>query len=413
MRAKRVVIAGDERQMPPSNFFKAASDDEESPEDDAAPKDILDAESLLVLARSRTAHTGLAWHYRCQQEELIAFSNHAIYSGGLKTVPSVMSRMAPASVFWHAIENAQYEDGVNQTEAEAVVDLLKKVLGREKVPTVGVVTFNLAQRKCILDAIDQRRADDPTFAEAYAREVSRDRIDERPFVKNLENVQGDERDLIVFSLGHAPRERIKRDGKKELYVPARFGPVGQRGGERRLNVAVSRAKQEIHVVASFDPAMLSVASSRNEGPRLFKGFLEFAKSIASGHRNEAERILDLMRGTPLKRATLSGKSDLPMFVSLKAQLMVALEREGFKCELDVGSSEFRIPLAVVDPANPKQYCVGLFFVEGDEVELPIEAHLHIPSVLRQRGWKLLRVHARDWGRQPAQVLERIKAEAMV
>lgn len=411
MRAKRAVIAGDERQMPPSNFFKAASDEEESPEDDTAPKDILDAESLLVLARSRTAHTGLAWHYRCQQEELIAFSNHAIYSGGLKTVPSVMSRMAPASVFWHAIDNAHYEDGVNQTEAEAVVDLLKKILGREKVPTVGVVTFNLAQRKCILDAIDQRRADDPTFAEAYAREVSRDRIDERPFVKNLENVQGDERDVIVFSLGHAPRERIKRDGKKELYVPARFGPVGLRGGERRLNVAVSRAKQEIHVVASFDPAMLSVASSRNEGPRLFKGFLEFAKSMASGHRNEAERILDLMRGTPLKRATLSGKSELPMYVPLKAQLMVALEREGYKCELDVGSSEFRVPLAVVDPMNPKQYCVGLFFVEGNELEVALEAHLHVPGVLQQRGWKLLRVNARDWGRQPAQVLWWIKAAA--
>lgn len=100
-----------------------------------------------------------------------------------------------------------------------------------------------------------------------------------------------------------------------------------------------------------------------------------------------------------------------MYVPLKAQLMVAMEREGFKCELDVGSSEFRVPLAVIDPKNPSKYCVGLFFVDGNEPEVPIEAHLHVPGVLGQRGWKLLRVNARDWGRQPARVLARIKAEA--
>jgi hypothetical protein len=411
MRAKRVIIAGDERQMPPSNFFKATSDDEDSVEAQQAPQDVLDAESLLVLARSRVAHAGLAWHYRCQQEELIAFSNHAIYGGGLMTIPSVMSRKAPAAVFWHGVQNAHYEEGVNQTEAIAVVELLKRLMERLNPPTIGVVTFNLAQRKVILDAIDQVRAADTAFAALYDSQMARERIDERPFVKNLENVQGDERDIIVFSLGHAPRERVKRNGGKELYVPARFGPVGQRGGERRLNVAVSRAKKEIHVVASFDPSMLSVATSKNDGPRLFKGFLEFAKAMALGHRNEAERVLDLMRGAPLKRSAQLGLAELPMYVPLKAQLMLALEREGFRCELDVGASGFRVPLALVSTSDPHRYCLGLMFIEGDQAESPIEAHLHVPGVLNQRGWKLMRINARDWGRQPAEIVRRIKAAA--
>ena len=158
------------------------------------PKDVLDEESLLVLARSRVAHTGLAWHYRCQQEELIAFSNHAIYRGDLKTIPSVMSRTAPAAIYWHPVADARYEEGVNLDEARAVVALLSRIMGRPNPPTVGVVTFNLGQRKAILDAIDQAKAVDPAFAALHGQEMARERVDERPFVKNLENVQGDERD---------------------------------------------------------------------------------------------------------------------------------------------------------------------------------------------------------------------------
>lgn len=410
MRGRRVVIAGDERQMPPSNFFKAGGDgdgDGDGTMDGKPTRDVLDDESLLVLARSRTSHQGLAWHYRCQHEELIAFSNHALYGGALRTIPATASRTARAAMHWHAVENATYEEGVNSVEASAVVDLLADLMRDSARPTIGVVTFNMVQRKAVLDAIDQRRAAQPEFALLFNREAARDRIDERPFVKNIENVQGDERDIIVFSLGHAPRERIRRDGRKEMYVPARFGPVGQRGGERRLNVAVSRAKQAIHVVSSFDPAMLSVANAKNEGPRLFKGFLEFAKAMSKGDRNEGGRILDLMRGKPIATQAAQTSSSLSVYVPLKVQIFLALEQAGFACELDVGSSTFKVALAVVDPTNASRFRLGLVCVEGHAIEPALETHAHIPGVLATRGWTLMRVNSRDWALHRALVLDRI------
>ncbi len=412
MRARRAVIAGDERQMPPSNFFKAGDDDaEETSEAGIEAREMFDAESLLVLARHRAQHMGLAWHYRCQQEELIAFSNHAIYGGRLNTIPSTVSRLAPAAVHWHDVADGCYENGANAPEARAVIDLVESLLRRPDAPSLGVVTFNLTQRRAILDEIDRRLGADTAFAELWLNANATPRIDDRPFVKNLESVQGDERDVIVFSLGHAPVERARRDGKAERYVPARFGPLGQRGGERRLNVAVSRAKKEIHVIASFDPHMLSVARAKHDGPRLFKGFLQFARELAAGQRNHAERILQSMGTGGQTQA-----HDLPplptSWVPLNAQVALALEALDIKCELNVGTSGFRVPLAVVDAANPGHYRLGILF---DEVVAPdevFERHIHVPSVLASRGWKLLRISSRQWDTQPDNVLAAIQ-EALV
>jgi len=269
LRGRRAVIAGDEHQMPPTNFFRAGETGQEDADDDDERRELremFDAESLLVLARGRAAHAGLRWHYRCLHEELIAFSNHAIYQGGLKTIPSTASRTAPPALRWVHVPDAQYQDGANPTEAVRVVDLMGEILARPQRPTLGVVTFNLTQRRAILDEIDRRRTEDTGFAAAYDAAMGRALLDERPFVKNLESVQGDERDLILFSLGHAPQARTRRDGSVEHYVPARFGPLGQKGGERRLNVAISRAKREILIVASFDPVLLSGPAASTTGP---------------------------------------------------------------------------------------------------------------------------------------------------
>lgn len=410
MRARRCVIAGDERQMPPSNFFRATEDAEaDSGEGGNEAREMFDAESLLVLARHRAQRMGLAWHYRCQHEELIAFSNHAIYGGELHTIPSTLSRLAPAAVHWHEVADGQYDNGANAPEARAVVDLTARLLGRHDAPSLGIVTFNLAQRRAILDEIDRRLGEDPAFAELWARANALPRIDDRPFVKNLESVQGDERDIILFSLGHAPVERQRRDGNLERYVPARFGPLGQRGGERRLNVAVSRAKKEIHIVASFDPHMLSVARSKHDGPRLFKGFLLFARQLAAGQRNQAEQTLrTLGNGTNISQGILAVQPP-ESWVPLNAQLALALEEHGVKCELDVGTSGFRVPLAVVDPGNPHRYRLGIVFDEVVSGESVFEHHVHIPNVLSQRGWQLLRVSSRQWDKDKEGVLGTILA----
>lgn len=410
IRGHRAVIAGDEQQMPPTSFFQAVIESE----DDAVrteAADMLDAESLLVLARSRVDRAGLLWHYRCIYEELIAFSNHAMYGGGLHTIPSTVSRSAPPALRYLHVEDGAYDKGANPVEAERVVSVVEELLARPDAPTVGVVTFNLQQRRAILDAIDARQSD-ATFAERWGRAVNRERLDERPFVKNLESVQGDERDVIVFSLGHAPVERPRRDGKVERWVPARFGPLGLRGGSRRLNVAISRAKRECIVVASFEPALLSVARSQNEGPKLLKQFLEFAWHLSAGRRAQADRVLDLVRSGDAGPADRQRRRDhLPeSYVPLAAQLVLALQKEGLACEVDVGTSGFRVPLAVVSPASPDRYALGILCDEGDHAADPFQRHVHTPTVLTARGWRLLRVTGREWHRRPDAVLAAVRAE---
>ena len=417
LRAKRVVIAGDEKQMPPSSYFSlGGSDDDEAlagtveaDERHDTLRDLLTAESLLSLARPRVARTGLAWHYRCRDEALIAFSNHAMYEGGLLTIPSTAGAAAASALHWVAVENGEYNAGENLPEARRVVEVVDDLLGRTPQPTVGVVTFNLKQRKAVLDVIEARCATDASFRTRWT-EAAAGALDERPFVKNLEQVQGDERDVIVFSLGHAPQVRYRGGvATDEKYVPARFGPLGQRGGERRLNVAISRAKAACYVVASFDPAQLTVASSKHQGPRLFKHFLEFAHLQHHGRRLEASRVLDLVRAG--KRVDTSVRNRLPVegFVPLQTQLALALEAAGIPYELDVGTSAFRISLAVLDPADPTRFALALLVQDGTGPSDAFDLHVHRPGVLTQRGWRMLPITAASWHRRSAELIAEIEA----
>jgi len=415
-RTRRVVVAGDEKQMPPSSYFALSSsddDDAEEPQDQDGRemRDMLGAESLLNLARSRVPHSGLAWHYRCRDESLIAFSNHALYHGELLTIPATSTPAAPSVIHWVPVANGTYDAGANPPEAEAVVDLLHQLLAREARPSIGVVTFNLKQRRTILDAIDARCVSNPAFGRVWRDSNTGESIDQRPFVKNLENVQGDERDVIIFSLGHAPQER-RRAGiaTGEVYVPARFGPLGQRGGERRLNVAISRAKAECWVVASFLPSQLSVAKSRHVGPGLFKQFLEFVHHMSGGRHKPAEQVLDLVREVRLSAAHRDRPAPMEAYTPLVVQIHDALEKEGVPLQLHVGSSQFRVPLAVLDPNDPTRFVLAIIPEEGspDEPPLtPFDRYVHRPSVLRDRAWQTLRVTSATWRKRREEVIRQI------
>lgn len=416
-RARRAVIAGDDKQMPPSSFFKAAAGitamdtefegDEEPPVD--VPLDAFESESLLALARNDNTGAPLRWHYRALYEELIAFSNHSMYGGSLLTIPSILSRSAPAAVRWVRIENGTWDKGANLPEAKRVVDLLADLLARPSPPSIGIVTFNIQQRRVVLDEIDARRMNDPEFAERIDTAMSAELMDARPFVKNLESVQGDERDVIIFSLGYAPVQRKKRDGSEETYVPARFGPLGQKGGERRLNVAVSRAKTEIVVVSSFDPAMLSVAHTKHDGPRMFKAFVEFARHLGEGRRNQAEKILSLVNDAPRRQSSPKpAEAPTTAFLSLHHQVALELEKTGLTVETMVGSSEFRLPVAVVSNGQHDRYALALLCEDGTSSNEVYEDYVHVPNVLAHRKWRHLRINSRDWHRERSRVIERIK-----
>jgi RecA/RadA recombinase len=414
LRGKRVVIAGDDKQMPPTSFFSAKTDDPDDEATDEADEETADAfsgESLLTLARSRCPHRGLAWHYRCVDEDLIAFSNHAMYAAGLYTIPSAGATVAGPAIRWESVAAGAFVKGRNVAEAERVVDVLDELLCRPVAPSVGVVTFNLQQKQAVLDAIDARRAASPEFARRIDAAMAAERIDERPFVKNLENVQGDERDVIVFSLGYAPAERTLKNGSVNRSVPARFGPLGLRGGERRLNVAISRAKRETVIVCSFEPELLSVAKTRNVGPRLLKEFLVFAKLSADGHRARAHSVLErVSEGTSTGAVRKARKLPLPGYLPLPIQLGEALAKRGHAWEAYVGRSRFQIPLAVAHSSDPSRYLVAVLTDEGDEPEVGVfERWVHRVRMLEARGWQVLLVHAREWLRGPDQVLLRIEA----
>jgi len=414
-RAKRFVVAGDDKQMPPSSFFtsKARDDDEETDEDAGSKRDrtLLEEESLLTLAAARLPRRSLSWHYRCRHESLIAFSNAAFYAGELKTIPATASPASSPVMCWVAVENATYDQGVNVVEAERVVVLVADLLARPEQPTVGVVTFNLKQRSAILDAIEARRAASEAFATLWDRANGQIDLDQRPFVKNLEQVQGDERDVIVFSLGHAPVKRARKSGTAELYVPARFGPLGQRGGERRLNVAISRAKQEIHVVSSFLPQLLNTASAKNAGPALFKGYLEYAHHTAQRAHARAQRVLATVAGEARKVEQTCQAPILPGALPLSVQISTALKERGYGSELFVGFSGFRVPVAVYSRADASRFHLAILTDEGTGTADAFEAHVHLRRVLEQRGWKVLRVAAPHWHRRREHVLAKIAALA--
>lgn len=436
IRGAQAVVVGDEHQMPPSFFFTSRPAEEDTgeprvdtlvdapapaeapsnlsadtifdpPSEDPAIRDLLTSESLLTLARSRAPHVGLDWHYRCRSEELIAFSNHAFYAGSLLTIPAPPS-LDTTALRWIAVTGGRLERGRNDVEARVVVDELTRLLQRAPRPSVGVVTLNVQQRQAVLDEIDARIANDESFAAVWREITTSARLDDRPFVKNLENVQGDERDVIVLSPGHAPVERKRRSSSApiELHVPARFGPIGQRGGERRLNVAISRARTEMIVVASFEPDMLSVARAANEGPRLLKLFLSYVFHTSRREPAHADQRLALARrGAPRPTASTRQQSHVPLAV----QIASALRREGHDCDLDVGVSSFRIPLALVGSVANGRAPTAILTDEGDQRQSAFDRHVHRPAVLAARGWRVVRVTSRMWARDPAAVIKHLVA----
>ena len=311
-RAKRAVISGDEKQMPPTNvFIKRLGDDEDHGSDDEdldemmsdAERDALedtwnrreikDCSDLLSLGKTVLPRSMLQIHYRSKYRELIAFSNAAFYGNHL-SVPvrhpeSVIQNIRPIEVIR---VDGVYANQTNRQEAEKVVDLLaEKWLSPER-PSIGVVTFNAKQADLIEDILAERADNDPAFRQALSHERDRQQGGEDMsfFVKNVENVQGDERDMIIFS------STFGRD--EEGSFRRQFGLLSQTGGERRLNVAITRAREKIVLVTSLPINEISDALSKRQGPKNSRDYLQayfdYASKISDGSLETARRSLDSM-----------------------------------------------------------------------------------------------------------------------
>ena len=376
-RGKQVVMVGDPKQLPPTNFFDRAesSADEEDVEGDL--------ESILDECLGANLPTmNLSWHYRSRHESLIAFSNHRYYGGSLVTFPSPVTE--DRAVSFHHVKGV-YEKGgarINKPEAKAVVaDIVGRLKSsgfRESKLTIGVVTFNSEQQALIEDLLDEERRRDPSI-EPYFAEVELEPL----FVKNLESVQGDERDIMYFSITYGP--------DLTGAVSMNFGPMNREGGERRLNVAITRARHELRVFSSLKAEQMDLARTQALGVRDLKHFLEFAER---GPRALAEAT----RGSV-------GDFESPFEEAVAS----ALARKGWDLHTQIGASAFRVDLAVVHPDARGTYLTG---IECDGATYHRSSTARDRDMLREQvlrglGWEILRVWSTDWWVDRVGTLERL------
>ncbi|MFC4389065.1 AAA domain-containing protein [Gracilibacillus marinus] len=391
-RGNKVVVAGDEQQLPPSSLFKGAMEEDEDDEQE----EFEESQSLLNLAKRILPSSLLEWHYRSKSEELINFSNHAFYHGHMQIAPNVNHLQNPAAIQWHK-SNGRWINQQNAVEAEDVVKLLRQKLIEDASKTIGIITFNAKQQAAIEDAIDHFCEEDAEFGVIYDQVMSRD-LDERIFVKNIENVQGDERDIIIFSIAYAKN--------KEGKVYNRFGTLGHEGGENRLNVAITRAKQEIHLVASIEPHELNVTNAKNIGPKLLKSYMEYAKFVSELKKDKIEATLTNLSG---EVNTTKQESSLQFDSPFEEEVYAKLTEIGYVVDTQVGMSGYRIDLAIVNPNDSSKYVLG---IECDGAmyhssSVARERDIYRQRFLEQKGWKIDRIWSRNWWKDPYGEIERI------
>ena len=397
-RGKNIVVAGDAKQLRPSStFMKRYLGADPELEDDLSLQAALEVESLLDLAISRYTSANLTYHYRSRHSELIDFSNSAFYGSTLQVSPNISKNKKLRPIERYKV-SGKWIDRTNPVEAKQVVDIIRDIFKtRKQNESIGVITFNSDQQACISDFIDKECAKDADFRASMQKE--RQRIengeDTSIFVKNLENVQGDERDIIIFSIAYAKNS----DGK----VYTNFGSLSAEGGENRLNVAITRAKTRIIVVTSIEPEELKVESSKNRGPKLLRSYLSYVRSVANGDEGETKAILNELH--PMEEASMQKITHLD---SVAIQISDKLTKLGYKVELDVGNSKNKLSLAVYDEKLDK-YAVGVI-LDTDAYahsSSAMERDVYNPRFLEGRGWTLLRIWCRDWWLSPQKVIRQI------
>ncbi len=395
-RAKKVVIAGDTKQLRPSSLGIGRLEDEDDYFEDEVLRDVsMDAKSLLDLARYKYDETILNYHYRSQYEELIAFSNHAFYEGKLIVSPNQSNSVKPPIEYVH-VKDGIFENRRNEEEAKAVIKLIKKVFReRQDNETIGVITFNSTQRDLIENYIDEELFKRSRYQKQFENELFRtdEGEDTSLFVKNIENVQGDERDIIIFSMGYA------RD--PEGYVRRRFGWLNNDGGQNRLNVAISRAKKKIYFVSSLFPEELKVEDLKSTGPKLLKDYMRYCYYVSNKKPDMAREVLNQLH-------TNDNNNEEKELSNMVQDIKRRLERNNFKVETAIGIGNYSINLAVHDEETDS-FKLGIICDVNDLYGLEARRDLlHQEKYLEARKWKLYRVFASNWYTDPNKEMRNIR-----
>lgn len=367
LRAKQAIIVGDKKQMPPSNFFRFVETDDG---DEFSENDVPEYESILEeFSNMGLPSKMLQWHYRSKDELLIAFSNRHFYENRLWTFPN--KTLENQAIEFIKVNGIYDRGGTRQNRLEAVkiADLVFEHFKTHKNKlSLGVITFSEAQQMAILKEIERKRLENQTF-EALFESKDNDKF----FVKSIEHVQGDERDVIFLSVGYA-----KDQNNKLSYL---FGPLNSSGGERRLNVAVTRAKQHIKLVSSLEYTDLDLSKLNTKGPQLLRNYIEYAQ-----------------RGKAAIFENLNVVEHLHFDSPFEEHVYDELIKLGYIVKTQVGSSGYRIDMAIVDPESPGRFLLG---VECDGATYHSSKTARDRDRLRQQileglGWKIHRIWSRDW-----------------
>lgn len=375
-RGKQVIVVGDPKQLPPTDFFNVKNTEDDLINDDL--ESILDdCESLNMPMKL------LSWHYRSHHESLIAFSNNSYYGGKLMTFPSpndqeTMVKFVPV--------DGVYErggSGCNKKESEEVVNFISDFLQMTKESqnfySLGVVAFNAKQQTQIENDLTKFYRANPELEEIALS------LPEPIFIKNLENVQGDERDLIVFSVGFGK----DKAGKLSM----NFGPINRVGGERRLNVAVTRARYEMFVFSSMDPSDMRIDNTSPEGVIGLYNFLSYAKL--------GKKFLAKANGNTYHKQE-----------ALHKDIAKELAKNGYDCDIDIGASGYRVDLAIKDPNCPEKY-IACIITDGysyRNARSAYDRNLGQCAVLKSLGWKVIRLWSVDWWQNKEGILNNLLQE---
>ncbi len=361
-RGKQVVVAGDDKQLRPNDLYKIRweEDDDELPE--------LAIDSLLDLSGKHLLQLQLQGHYRSKSLPLIDFSNQHFYDGNLKLLPDYKDINFPEPPIEYIKVNGIWQNNVNEVESQRVVKLVRDQLLSNPFKEIGIVTFNAKQQHHILDALEANAAEDGW------------ELPESLFVKNIENVQGDEKDIIIFSTGYGPDEK----GKTIM----NFGSLNAEGGENRLNVAITRAKEKIFIVSSLGPEQLKVEESKNEGPKLLKKYLQFAKTVSESKYKRQQEInenhhIDWF----LKAKIVALSTDLESAMDLKNEL----------------------PFSDISVKDGDDY-KGLILTDDDIYHESIsvkESHVYKPFTLNRKHWKYTAFTSRQFWQDKEGTKERL------
>ncbi|MBW4508544.1 MAG: hypothetical protein KME64_18825 [Scytonematopsis contorta HA4267-MV1] len=366
MRAKQVIVVGDIQQMPPSSFFSSVtSDDDDEETEEEAPYDSLLAECGKFM-KERT----LKWHYRSQDESLIAFSNRKFYESQFITFPNPI-KDKNRGVFFHPVPNGIYQPNAkepNTIEAEEIAQLVLEHVEKSNHLSLGIIAFSKKQADTIQLKVKELGRDNPDLAE-FCRDDSN-----KFFVKNLENMQGDESDVIILGFGY---------GKdNEGNFKQNFGPLTWAGGEKRLNVAITRAKCKLILVASITPDLLSASNS--QGARCFKEYFEYIQQTGEELRKEENQ---------------NTKADYHFNPLIVNDIYHALQEQGYQVETSVGRSGYPIDLAVIRQQESKEFllgieCDGLIYKKYPTAR--DRDRLRRIVLEEKLGWQIHRIWSKEW-----------------